>query len=73
MVEAFPWDPAPHYLLRDSDTIYGASFRLRVHRLNMREVLIAPPEAQSQRPSFRVLQQAAAVAIPRGSSTMMFT
>jgi hypothetical protein len=42
MVEAFPWEPAPHYLLRDRDEIYGASFRLRVHSLGMREVLCAP-------------------------------
>ena len=42
MVEAFPWDPAPRYLLRDRDKIFGSIFRHRVHTLNMREVLIAP-------------------------------
>jgi len=42
MVEAFPWDPAPRYLLRDRDKIFGASFRHRIHTLDMREVLIAP-------------------------------
>ncbi len=42
MVEAFPWDPAPQYLLRDRDKIFGAIFRQRVHSLDMREVLIAP-------------------------------
>ena len=42
MVEAFPWDPAPEYLLRDRDKIYGAIFRKRVHSLGMREALIAP-------------------------------
>ena len=42
MVEAFPWDPAPRYLLRDRDKVYGAIFRRRVHSLNIREVLIAP-------------------------------
>ncbi len=42
MVEAFPWEPAPHYLQRDRDKIYGASFRLRVHSLGMHEVLCAP-------------------------------
>ncbi len=42
MVEAFPWDPAPRYLLRDRDKIFGSVFRHRVHTLDMREVLIAP-------------------------------
>lgn len=33
MVEAFPWDPAPKYLLRDRDSIYGERFcRRTVHR-----------------------------------------
>jgi hypothetical protein len=27
MIEAFPWDEAPRYLLRDRDSIYGDSFR----------------------------------------------
>jgi transposase InsO family protein len=34
--------PAPEYLLRDRDNIYGAIFHKRVHSLDMREVLIAP-------------------------------
>ena len=42
IVEAFPWDPAPRYLLHDRDRIFGTIFRHRVHTLNMREVLIAP-------------------------------
>ena len=42
MVEAFPWDPAPRYLLRDRDKIFGASFCHRVHSLDVRDVLIAP-------------------------------
>ena len=42
MIEAFPWDPAPQYLLRDRDKTYGASFRHRVHSLGMQEVLTAP-------------------------------
>ncbi|MGB5585656.1 MAG: integrase core domain-containing protein [Gammaproteobacteria bacterium] len=41
MVEASPWDPAPRYVQRDRDKVYGASFRHRVHTLDMR-VLIAP-------------------------------
>jgi len=42
VVEAFPWDSAPRYLLRDRDAIYGAPFRRRVTGLGIEEVLIAP-------------------------------
>jgi len=42
MVEAFSWDPAPRYLVRDRDKIFGASFRHLVYSLDMREALIAP-------------------------------
>ena len=42
MIEAFPWIPAPQYLLRDRDKTYGASFRHRVHSLAMKEILTAP-------------------------------
>jgi hypothetical protein len=30
VVDAFPWDKAPRYLLRDRDRIHGAYFRQRV-------------------------------------------
>jgi transposase InsO family protein len=42
LVEAFPWDPPPKYLLRDRDTIYGKHFRKRVRNLGMKECPIAP-------------------------------
>ena len=42
MVEAFPFDTAPRYLLRDRDRIYGDKFRSRVHSLGIKEVRIAP-------------------------------
>ena len=42
MVEAFPWDTAPHYLLRDNDRVYGDAFRFRLAGLDITEVLIAP-------------------------------
>jgi putative transposase len=42
VVEAFPWDEAPRYLLRDRDRVYGASFRQRVRHMGIEEVLIAP-------------------------------
>ena len=42
MLEAFPFDTAPKYLLRDRDGIYGQEFRQQVAAMNMREVLSAP-------------------------------
>jgi len=42
MIEAFPWDTAPRYLLRDRDKIFGDSFRLRIRGMDIQEVLIAP-------------------------------
>ncbi len=42
MVEAFPFDTALKYLLRDRDKIYGDKFRSRVKGLGIEEVLIAP-------------------------------
>ncbi len=42
VVDAFPWDEAPRYLLHDRDRIYGASFRQRVRHMGIAEVVIAP-------------------------------
>jgi putative transposase len=42
MIEAFPEDRAPRYLLRDRDQIYGEGFRLRVKGMQIEEVIIAP-------------------------------
>ena len=42
ITEAFPWDTAPCYLLRDRDSIYGTVFQARVKNLGMKEVKIAP-------------------------------
>ena len=42
IVEAFPWDTAPRYVLRDRDSIYGTAFQQRVAHLGMEEVKIAP-------------------------------
>jgi putative transposase len=42
VVDAFPWDIAPRYLLRDRDRIYSASFRQRVRHMGIEEVVIAP-------------------------------
>jgi hypothetical protein len=42
MLEAFPFDAAPKYLLRDRDRIYGQEFRKQVEIMNINEVLSAP-------------------------------
>ncbi len=42
IVEAFPWDTAPRYLLRDRDKVYGIDFRKRVRSLDIEEILTAP-------------------------------
>jgi transposase InsO family protein len=42
MANAFPWDTAPRYMLRDRDGIYGAVFRRRMKAMSINEVLIAP-------------------------------
>jgi putative transposase len=42
IIEAFPWDTAPKYLLRDRDAIYGSQFQRRVKSMGFQEVLTAP-------------------------------
>jgi hypothetical protein len=42
MTEAFPWDTAPRYLLRDRDKSYGPTFRHRVRAMGITEVITAP-------------------------------
>jgi putative transposase len=42
LVEAFPWETAPRYLLRDRDAIYGTAFSSRGQALGILEVKTAP-------------------------------
>jgi putative transposase len=42
VVDAFPDDTAPSYLLRDRDRVYGYPFQQRVKGMRIREVLTAP-------------------------------
>ncbi len=42
IMEAFPWDTAPRFLLRDRDKRYGKAFRERIKAIPIKEVLIAP-------------------------------
>ena len=40
--EAFPWDSAPRYLLRDRDCIFGHDFVEQVKAMGIKQVLSAP-------------------------------
>jgi putative transposase len=40
--EAFPWDSAPRYLLRDRDRIFGRDFVSQVKAMGIKQVLSAP-------------------------------
>src|SRR5881396_1531083 len=42
IVNAFPYDTAPEYLLRDRDSIYGSVFAQRVAGMGIEQKLIAP-------------------------------
>ncbi len=42
IVEAFPFDTAPKYLLRDRDRIYGHEFQKQLEVMGIKEVLSAP-------------------------------
>jgi putative transposase len=42
LVEAFPWQTAPRYLLRDRDAVYGVAFSSRVQAMGIHEVKTAP-------------------------------
>jgi len=41
MTEAFPWDTAPQYLLRDRDASIGRAFRNRIQAMGITEVVTA--------------------------------
>ena len=42
ITEAFPWDTAPRFLLRDRDASYGQTFRDRVLVMAIEEVVTSP-------------------------------
>ena len=42
IVNAFPWETAPRFLIRDNDGIYGSDFTERVEDMGIEEVPIAP-------------------------------
>jgi putative transposase len=42
VVQAFPYDEAPRFLIRDRDGIYGEDVQRRIRNMGIEEVLIAP-------------------------------
>jgi len=42
LTEAFPWNEAPHYLVRDRDGIYGTAVTRRLRAMGIRDKPIAP-------------------------------
>jgi hypothetical protein len=42
ITEAFPWDEAPRYLIRDRDCIYGNLVKRRLRAIGIRDKPIAP-------------------------------
>ena len=42
ITEAFPWDRAPQYLIRDRDGGYGQTFKRRLHAMGIRDRPTAP-------------------------------
>jgi putative transposase len=51
LTEAFPWDIAPRYLLRDRDTSYGPAFRNRVQAMGIEAIVTAPRSGRQRRDS----------------------
>jgi transposase InsO family protein len=42
ILEAFPWNAAPTYLVRDNDRAYGQAFRRRLRTMGIRDRPISP-------------------------------
>ncbi len=42
IIEAFPYDQSPKYLIRDRDSIYGHTFQKKVKNMGIHEVVTAP-------------------------------
>ena len=42
ITEAFPWESAPRYLIRDRDRVFGSIVRQRLRAMGIRDKPIAP-------------------------------
>jgi hypothetical protein len=66
ITEAFPWDEAPHYLIRDRDRIYGSVVTRRLRAMGICPFSATPkhfclPAATAALPSASVSGAAAAI------------
>jgi hypothetical protein len=55
ITEAFPWDSAPRYVIRDRDTAYGPIFVQRLRAMGIRDRPIAPG-SRAHRPGLAVAE-----------------
>ena len=55
MIEAFPNDTAPRWLLRDRDAVYGDTFRRRIAGMGIGEVLSSPSSPWQNPYSYRLI------------------
>ena len=51
ITEAFPWDTAPRYMIRDRDSVYGFVVRARIKAMGIDEVVTAPRSPWQNCPS----------------------
>jgi transposase InsO family protein len=55
ITEAFPWNEAPRYLIRDRDAIYGAAVTRRLRAMGIRDKPIAPGSPWQNGPAERLI------------------
>ena len=65
ITEAFPWDEAPRYLIRDRDTSYGAAVTRRLRAMGIRDRPITPRHS-SRRERLAHQRDARGVDLTRG-------
>jgi hypothetical protein len=68
IINAFPYEGAPRFLLRDCDAIYGKYFKKRVKDMGIEEVLIAPQSPWQKLRARRLL-----VPLPQLFSAFVFS
>jgi hypothetical protein len=67
VTEAFPWDEAPRYMIRDRDRIYGAVVRRRLRAMGIRDRRLRPHPGRMALPNGRSDRSAASVLITSSS------
>jgi len=55
MIEAFPWETAPRFMVRDQDGIYGTAFFQQVRGMGMEEILISAQSPWRNKPGCGIL------------------